>query len=247
MKISGCKLQKPLSKKGKLYLLPNSISEYETARQLNPHIGDVARELNYFICEHAKNLRAFLKRLSIPSPYDHLEICELNKHTDLASIPDFLKPTLKGYDMGLVSDAGCPGVADPGADVVKMAHGKGVEVVPLVGPSSILLALMASGLNGQKFSFNGYLPQREHDLKSKLRGLEVDVVKNGTSHIFIETPYRNEKMFGLLLKHLDGRTLLCLGIDIMGDSQTILTKRVGDWRQSNPDFNRLPTVFIIGC
>lgn len=234
------------SSKGKLYLIPNTISEGPVGLQLHTGIREVANGLEYFICEHAKNLRAFLKAISIPSPYDHLHIEELNKHTDPASIPSFLKPALKGYDIGLISDAGCPGVADPGAEVVKAAHEKGIQVVPMVGPSSLLLTLMASGLNGQRFCFNGYLPQKEVALRQKLKEIEGDVRKTGCCHLFIETPYRNERLFSALLKQLHPSVSLCVGIDVTGPSEYVITKRVADWKGASVPFNKQPCVFIIG-
>lgn len=232
--------------KGKLYLLPNTISESPVDTQLHDGVKNMAESLDYFICEHAKNLRAFLKRLSIPSPYDHLRIHELNKHTDRSELPSFLKPALDGHDIGLVSDAGCPGIADPGADVVRMAHDKGIQVVPMVGPSSLLLTLMASGLNGQRFAFHGYLPQKEGALKQRLKELEAESRKTGVSQLFIETPYRNERLMSHLLKYLHPSSLLCIGIDITGADEFVLTRPVAAWKKSGVQFNKRPCVFILG-
>ena len=227
-------------------MLPNTISESSVDMQLNEGVKSMAGSLNHFICEHAKNLRAFLKRLSIPSPYDHLDIYELNKHTDSSKIPTFLKPALSGHDMGLVSDAGCPGIADPGADVVRMAHAKGIQVIPMVGPSSLLLTLMASGLNGQRFAFHGYLPHKEGALKQKLKELEVESRKTGVSQLFIETPYRNERLLAYLLKYLHPSSLLCIGIDVTGSNEFVVTKSVSDWKKSQVRFDKKPCVFILG-
>lgn len=234
------------STKGNLYLLPNTISEGDVHTQLHSGVRETVEHLTYFICEHAKNLRAFLKRISIPSPYDHLHIEELNKHTEAANIPSFLEPTQAGHDIGLISDAGCPGIADPGADVVKVAHEKGIRVIPMVGPSSLLLTLMASGLNGQRFAFNGYLPQKDAALKQKLKELEGDSRRTGCSHLFIETPYRNERLFSFLLKQLHPSTLLCVGIDVTGPAEYVATKKASDWQGKEVPFNKQPCVFILG-
>jgi 16S rRNA (cytidine1402-2'-O)-methyltransferase len=234
-----------MSTKGTLYLFPNLIAD-GTANAAIPHFNrEVIIGIRHFICEHGKQLRVLLKASGIPSPYDHIEFFELNKHTNEFDISSFLKPLFEGNDMGLVSDAGCPGVADPGAQVVEIAHRNDIKVVPLVGPSSLLLALMASGFNGQQFTFNGYLPQKEKDLKSKLQELERKA-QQGSAELFIEAPYRNQKLFDFLMKNLNPKTKLCIAYNIMGINSSVKTKFVGSWQKARPTFQKEPAVFILG-
>lgn len=234
-----------MSTQGKLYLLPNLIADNTSNEALPNYNKDVMASIEYFICEHVKQLRVLLKASGIPSPYDYLEYFELNKHTDELDISAFIKPLLEGKNMGLVSDAGCPGVADPGAQVVALAHQNGIEVIPLVGPSSLLLALMASGFNGQQFSFNGYLPQKEKDLKNKLQELERKA-QQGSTQLFIEAPYRNKKLFDYLVKNLRPNSKLCIAYNVMAPNASINTKTIRDWQNEKPSFEKDPAVFILG-
>ncbi|MFY0673695.1 MAG: SAM-dependent methyltransferase [Bacteroidia bacterium] len=230
---------------GRLYLLPNLIAEGTASSALPDYNRLLIAELGHFICEHAKQLRVLLKASGLKSPYDHIEFFELNKHTNQHEISSFLKPLFEGKDMGLVSDAGCPGVADPGAQVVEIAHQKNIEVIPLVGPSSLLMALMASGFNGQQFTFNGYLPQKEKELKNKLLELERKALA-GSTELFIEAPYRNQKMLDFILKSLGANTKLCIAFNIMGQNAFIKTKPVFLWRKEKLKLSKEPAVFIIG-
>lgn len=232
--------------KGKLFLIPTVLVQGRGRTSFPEYNVEVLRQLNHFICEHAKSLRALLKEVGIPSPYDHLTIYELNKHTHIEEIQGFLSPLDEGHNMGVVSDAGCPGVADPGADVVAIAHQKSVQVIPLVGPSSILLALMASGLNGQQFTFHGYLPVKPPELKNKLLGLQKRITSGGESQIFIETPYRNQKTLEAILKFMNPEIKLCIAKSITGPDEFIRTMSVAKWKKARVDLNKEPAVFIMG-
>lgn len=232
--------------KGKLFLIPTVLVQGRGRTSFPEYNVEVLRQLNHFICEHAKSLRALLKEVGITSPYDHLTIYELNKHTHIEEIQGFLSPLDEGHNMGVVSDAGCPGVADPGADVVAIAHQKSVQVIPLVGPSSILLALMASGLNGQQFAFHGYLPVKPPELKNKLLGLQKRITSGGESQIFIETPYRNQKTLEAILKFMNPEIKLCIAKSITGPDEFIRTMSVAKWKKARVDLNKEPAVFIMG-
>ncbi|MGB0431450.1 MAG: SAM-dependent methyltransferase [Bacteroidia bacterium] len=235
-----------MSSKGKLYLIPNLIANASENAALPAYNIEVIKHINFFICEHAKPLRALLKASGIQSPYNHIEYFELNKHTSEYEIEKFIEPLFKGIDMGLVSDAGCPGIADPGAQIVDLAHKNNIEIAPLVGPSSLLLALMGSGLNGQNFTFNGYLPAKEKELKLKIQKLEIDARK-GISQIFIEAPYRNQKMIQWLLKYLTNDTKLCIAYNLMANDSYLKTKTIAEWHKEKFLFEKNPAVFIIGC
>lgn len=180
-------------------------------------------------------------------PIDDLTFFELNEHTDLRTVGDYLKPLENGCDMGILTDAGCPCIADPGAFIVEAAHKKNLRVVPLVGPSSVLLSLMASGLNGQRFRFCGYLPLKPHERKSKLRELETAVYKNDETQIFIEAPYRNVQMFSSILESCKSQTKLCVAANLTGRSEFIKTQTIEKWRREKiPDIHKVPAIFLIG-
>ena len=232
--------------KGKLYLIPTTLYPGRGGVSLPSYNTVVLKHLNHFVCEHAKSLRALLKEVGIPSPYDHLVVNELNKHTIPQDIRGFLDPIKEGHDIGVVSDAGCPGIADPGAQVVAIAHKMGCSVVPLVGPSSIVLALMASGLNGQKFTFNGYLPVKPNELKSRLLALQKKVREEGESQVFIETPYRNHKTLSTILESLSPELRLCIARSITSEFEYIRTLPLAQWKKEKIDLNKEPVVFIIG-
>ncbi|MBI1182830.1 SAM-dependent methyltransferase [bacterium] len=235
-----------MQSKGTLYLIPNLIADDTAEKAIPAYNAMLLGSLNYFICEHAKSLRALLKASGVASPYDHLTYFELNKHTDRFELESFIKPLLSGFDMGLVSDAGCPGIADPGAQIVALAHAQGIKVLPLIGPSSIFMALMGSGFNGQKFSFHGYLPQKEPQLKKYLAEVERSIATEQSSHIFIEAPYRNTKLLQLLIKLLNPAQKLCLAINLSAENQRIETKTLGEWKKKLPEIDKLPTVFVLG-
>ena len=206
---------------------------------------ELVKSLIFFIAENGKSARGFLK-LCQYSDISKAAISELNEHTKNNDLGALLKPLLDGNNMGLLSDAGCPGIADPGAEVVKLAHEKQIQVVPLVGPSSILLTAMASGFNGQNFAFNGYLPIEKSQRSKKIKELELLAVKNNQSQFFIETPYRNNAVFDDLIRNLSPQTLLCLGINLTTATEKIITKCISDWKKEEmPEVNKVPVVFGI--
>jgi 16S rRNA (cytidine1402-2'-O)-methyltransferase len=229
-----------------LYLVPNSLSEGEWQNVLPARIYEVVSETRYYIVENLRTARRFLKHINREIDPDKLEFFELNKHTNPAVLPDYLKPLENGDNMAIISEAGCPGVADPGADVVKIAHQKGYKVVPLVGPSSILLALMASGMNGQNFAFNGYLPVHASNRMKALTMLEKKANFERQTQIFIETPYRNNSLLADIIKSCSPATLLCIAANITGSNEMIATRTINQWKKQLPDLHKQPAVFLIG-
>ena len=232
--------------KGRLYLIPVPLGQTEAAAALPQPVLACAQGLAHFVAENAKSARAFLKSLPANLPLQQIGIVELNEHTPDSALQQLLEPLLAGNDVGLISEAGCPAVADPGATLVALAHQAGIKVVPMVGPSSILLALMASGLTGQGFTFHGYLPSATQEREKRLRELEKDSKQWQRTQIFIETPYRNRQMLESLLKACAPDTRICLATDLTLDSEQIRTRPVSAWQaQPPPDINRRPTVFLL--
>ena len=235
---------------GTLYLIPNALGEGDAdALALVLPAGVLARAatLRYYIGENAKTTRAFLKRVGTERPIQEIEIRELNVNTPASEIDALLAPVLAGTDAGLVSEAGCPAVADPGALLVRRAHERGVKVVPLVGPSSILLALMASGLNGQRFAFHGYLPVDASDRAKKLRELEAHSRKANETQIFIETPYRNRALLDAMLAGLAPSTLVAVAVDLTLETERIASRSVSAWKKDAGalDLHKRPAIFLI--
>jgi len=231
-------------KKGKLYLIPTTLGE-NAIQTIPPYVVEVIQHVEEDISERAKTARRFLKAANIGKPLNTITVHELDKHNPTNYLNEFLQNALTGKDIGLLSEAGCPGVADPGAEVVALAHKKGIEVVPLVGPSSILLALMASGMNGQMFTFNGYLPPKTPERTRALKKLEQLAPR--TTSIFIETPYRNQQMIETILKTLQPHSRLCIAADITLESEYILTKTIKEWRKTKiPNLHKRPAIFLIG-
>jgi len=228
---------------GKLYLLPVPIAE-ESGGQFIPHYNTgIVKTLKKFIAEDAKTARRCLKGFGYATIQD-AEIFLLNEHTKNSDVTTLLKPLMEGQDMGLMSDAGCPGIADPGADVVKLAHQKGIEVIPLVGPSSIVLSIMASGFNGQNFAFVGYLPIEKPQRIKRLRELEQLALRQNQAQFFIETPYRNEQMLETILESLAPQTLLFIGRDITAPTQLLVSKTIAEWKTARrPDMHKVPVVY----
>ncbi len=234
-----------MSKKGKLYLIPSPLGE-NGAEVLPQYLIERIHQLRYFIAERAKTARHFIKASQPPYAISELDVVELNKRTAPEEWRNFLKPAQAGHDIGLVSEAGCPGVADPGAQIVGLAHQLGIEVVPLVGPSSILLALMASGMNGQRFCFHGYLPPKRPDLKRELKKLEQESGRLKQCQIFIETPYRNNGFVEEALQCLNPKTRFCIAADLTLPTQYILSQSIGAWRkQPLPDLHKRPAIFLL--
>ncbi len=230
---------------GTLYLIPVGLGGDDTHATLPPATLAAVRGLRSFIAESPKSARRFLRLAGYPRPLREARIGAINEHTAAAELPELIAPLLAGEDCGLMSEAGCPAIADPGADLVRLAHARGIRVVPLVGPSAILLALMASGLNGQHFEFHGYLPVEAGSRARKLRDLEDDASRTGATHIFIETPYRNDVLFRALLDHCHRDTLLCVAADLTLPGESIATGSIADWKKRPPVLGRRPTVFLL--
>jgi len=233
-------------RKGKLYLIPVPLGQTPVDAALPKPVLDHARHLKHFIAENAKSARAFLKSLPSDTPLQQIEICELNEHTSPSELGELLAPLIAGIDVGLISEAGCPAVADPGANLVALAHDEGIQVLPMVGPSSILLALMGSGLSGQNFAFHGYLPVKNELRQKKLKELEKDSLQEKRTQIFIETPYRNQQMLETLIHACAPNTKICVATDLTRGSESIMTRTIAGWcRQGLPSIDRQPTVFLL--
>jgi len=232
--------------KGKLYLIPNVLDQGRPEHVISAKNLDLVRSLDFFIVEEEKAARAFLARIGMRDRLDTIDWAMLNEHTRQKELMDLLIPVIQGRSAGLLPEAGCPGVADPGADLVRMAHELDIEVFPLTGPSSVILALMASGLNGQSFAFNGYLPVKQPLRIRRIRELESLVKRNNQTQIFIETPYRNLQLFNDLVNTLDPALSLCIAAELTGDGAWIKTASIGFWKSQSPDIHKRPVVFVIG-
>lgn len=230
---------------GTLYLIPVPLGPTDPQCSLTPSVLATIHPLTHFIVEQAKTARAFLKAAGTNKPLQELQLAELNEHTKTEALNELLAPLRNNIDIGLLSEAGCPAVADPGANLVALAQKENIKVVPLIGPSSLILALMASGLNGQRFAFQGYLPAKEGDRSKTLRDLESESRKRHQTQIFIETPYRNRAMFDAILANCQPSTRLTVATDLTLQSETVRTLNIQQWRkQTPPDLERRPTVFL---
>ena len=232
-------------KKGNLYLIPCTLGDTPPLEVLPFLVKKAVEEIDYYVVEHEKSARRFIKSISPNKNQGELHISEINKFTQDDAIPSMIYPCLDGKDVGVISDAGCPGIADPGALVVQEAHKNGIKVVPLVGPSSILLAMMASGFNGQNFAFNGYLPIDKQDRKTAIKRLEKLSSEYEQAQAFIETPYRNNQMLESLIKSLSGNTSICVACDITLATEYIKTYTADEWKRKKVDLHKRPTLFII--
>ncbi len=231
---------------GKLFLIPVTLGDSAISSVIpSDHQGTITG-IKHFIVENVRTARRFLKKVDRNIDIDSLQFYELNKHTDKNQISGYLNPIKAGEHVGLMSEAGCPGVADPGADVVRIAHQQNIEVVPLVGPSSILLAMMASGMNGQNFAFNGYLPIKKGEKQKEIKRLESRVYSENQSQVFIEAPYRNIALLEDFLSTCNSQTLLCIACDITLETEFIQTKTIATWKKKLPDIQKRPTIFILG-
>ena len=230
---------------GKLYLIPAPISQESIDWVLPAAVQHRIAELSYFIVEQPKTARQFLKQLDLKRPLQDLQMQALSEHTLTKDMPLLLEPILAGHDAGLLSEAGCPAVADPGAELVRLAHKNHITVIPLVGPSSILLALMDSGLNGQRFAFHGYLPVENAARASKLIEMEKLSIRLKQTQIFIETPYRNQKLLEQLITVCSDSTDLCIASNLTFSSERVMTKPIKEWRRSLPDINKIPAIFLL--
>jgi len=231
---------------GTLYLIPVPLGPTAPQESLPANVLTVIHPLTHFVVEQAKTARAFLKAAGTAKPLQELLLEELNEHTRDAALDRLLAPLRAGHDVGLLSEAGCPAVADPGANLVALAQKENIRVVPLIGPSSLLLALMASGLNGQRFAFQGYLPAKEADRSKTLRELEAESRKRMQTQLFIETPYRNRAMFDAVLQTCQPATRLTVATDLTLPGESVITKTIAQWKkQTPPEIERRPTVFLL--
>jgi 16S rRNA (cytidine1402-2'-O)-methyltransferase len=232
--------------KATLYLIPNTLGNPDTSSTIPAVITERINHIQVYIVENLRNARRYLKSLNRDLDIDSLTFFELNKHSAENEIPNFLDPAMQGADTGVISEAGLPGVADPGAVVVRMAHEKGIKVVPLTGPSSLLLALMASGLNGQAFTFHGYLPVKRPERMRKIRELEQVCHRTGETQIFMEAPYRNDALLADLLEVCAANTSLCVAADLTLDSEFVQTHPVSNWKKTKPSLHKRPVIFLLG-
>ncbi len=232
-------------KKGKLFLIPVPIGESHPGLVIPEGTLEVTRKLRYFIAENAKSARAFMKKAGMPVPFSEIEVLEIDKHEQQPDFNHYFNEIRKGNDTGLLSEAGMPGVADPGAQFVHKAHHENIKVIPLSGPSSIFMALSASGLNGQGFVFHGYLPKEKTERIKKIQLLERDAKQNRMTQIFIETPYRNQQLLTDILATCKGETQLCIAAGITQEKEFIKTRMVKDWSKTPVNIDKLPAVFLL--
>ncbi len=228
-----------------LFLIPVTLGDTSVERVIPSYNIEIVSSLKHFIVENVRSARRFLKLCNKEIDIDSITFYELNKHTDKNQIANYLLPVKSGESMGVISEAGCPAVADPGADVVAIAQSNGIRVVPLVGPSSMLMAIMASGFNGQSFAFHGYLPIDADERVRMLKKLENRIYSEDQTQLFIETPYRNHRLAEDILKHCKPQTRFCIAMNISCEDEYIVTKNVKSWKGKLPDMNKKPTVFLI--
>ncbi len=232
---------------GRLYVIPSLLGVVPPEAVLPRRTIDIARGLAHFVVETPKAARQFLKALSPDRPLQSIALGELNEHTPADRVTELLSPALNGHDLGLVSDAGCPGVADPGAVLVAAAHEAGIAVVPLVGPSAVLLALMASGMNGQSFAFHGYLPAKAGPRDAALRTLDQAIARTGTTQLFIETPYRNDALIDAVLLVCRPESRFCIAADLTLQTEEVQSRTIAEWRaMPRPSLTRRPAIFLLG-
>ena len=229
---------------GTLYLIPVPLAENAVAKSLTPYLVDTINSIKEYIVENEKTARRVLKEAGLKTPQSELIIHDYGKY-NRDDISDFFKGLQTGNNVGLMSEAGCPGVADPGSEIVERAHRMGIKVVPLVGPSSILLALMASGFNGQSFTFHGYLPIDKIERSKKIKELEASAIKNNQTQIFIETPFRNNPILEEILKSANPKTKLCIACDLTSETELVQTKTIADWQKKVPELHKRPTIFLL--
>ena len=230
---------------GTLFLIPVPLAEDAAAKSFTPYLTHTINQIKEYIVENEKTARRFLREAGLTIPQSELIIHDYGKHNRDIPINEFFKGLVAGNDVGFMSEAGCPGVADPGAEIVAEAHRKGIKVVPLVGPSSILLAIMASGFNGQSFTFHGYLPIDKIERSKKIKELENLAIKNDQTQLFIETPFRNNPMLEEILKTCNPGTKLCIACDITAATEMVQTKTIEHWRKKVPELNKRPAIFLL--
>lgn len=232
--------------KGKLWMIPTTLGGEQVDDVIPSTVQQHIKHIRHFVVEDIKSARRYLRRVDREFPIDDSTFFELNKRTDSAQITRFLAAANTGSDIGMISEAGCPGVADPGAELVAAAHEAGIRVHPMVGPSSILLALMGSGFSGQTFSFHGYLPKDRKDRVRRLKDFEADARRTGYTHIFMDTPFRNMNVLDDLLNELADTTRLCIASNLTLPDESVWTMSVKDWREHAYDLNKKPALFLIG-
>ena len=232
--------------KGTLYLIPNTLGDEDIQKVIPEYVKKITLGLRVFIVEDLRTARRYLKKLDRSVDIDALRFHILNEHTSSEEIPAMIDELNAGHSAGIMSEAGIPGVADPGAAVVSLAHKHGIRVAPLTVPSSFFMALMASGLNGQTFRFSGYLPVKQHDRIKRIKELEKRVIQHNETQIFIETPYRNQAVFEDLIRHCQPATMVCIAVDITLDSEEIHTHSIAAWKTKKTALHKRPAVFLIG-
>jgi 16S rRNA (cytidine1402-2'-O)-methyltransferase len=230
---------------GTLFLIPVPLADEAAAKSFTPYLTDTINSLKEFIVENEKTARRFLKEAGLKTPQSELTIHDYGKHNRELGSGDFFKGLQNGKDVGLMSEAGCPGVADPGAEIVEKAHRMGIKVAPLVGPSSILLALMASGFNGQSFTFHGYLPIDKILRSKKIKELEGISERSDQTQLFIETPFRNNSLLEEILKTAHPKTRLCIACDLTAGTEFVQTKIIAEWQKKVPELHKRPAIFLI--
>lgn len=235
-----------MAAKGKIYLIPTTLGGDTLSDTIPQDVQNTVKGLRFFIVEDIRTARRYLRKIDREFPIDDSTFFILNKKTSPGELGTFVKPAFEGHDIGVISEAGCPGVADPGASIVGIAHSKSIEVHPMVGPSSILLALMGSGFSGQEFTFNGYLPKDRKERIKALRDFEADTRRTGKTHLFMDTPFRNMNVLEDLLNELSDTTMICIASNITLPSASIKTMSVKDWRENAYDLAKKPTIFAIG-
>ncbi|MCC7331146.1 MAG: SAM-dependent methyltransferase [Flavobacteriales bacterium] len=235
-----------MNKQGKLYLFPVTLGETPINQVIPEYNFNVLNQIDIFLVENIKTARRFLKQSNIEKPIHEIVLFEIGKHGETEKYPTYIKYLSEGKNIGVLSEAGCPGIADPGAALVALAQEKGYNVVPLVGPSSILLSLMASGFNGQNFCFHGYLPIENKSRISKLKDMERLAFKEKQTQLFIETPFRNNQLMKDILQTLNSNSMLCIAVDITTTDESIQTKTVSEWKKTQIDLHKRPCMFLIG-
>jgi len=231
--------------KGKLFLIPSFLSD-SSPKNIFPDLNsEIILNLEEFIVEELKTARRFLRKIGYNKPFDDVTFHVLNEHTDNINIEPFLDSVNSGKDIGLLSEAGSPCIADPGSEIVRIAHNLNIQVVPLIGPSSILLALIASGFNGQNFIFHGYLPRDKRERENKIKDLERNAFRLNQTQIFMETPYRNIQMFNSIIQVCSSSTSLCIACNLTAEDEFISTKTIGSWKNITPDIHKKPAIFLL--
>ncbi|MDQ3534417.1 MAG: SAM-dependent methyltransferase [Bacteroidota bacterium] len=230
---------------GNVFLIPSVISDNTAQNVICPQVKQVVMNTQYYLVENIRTARRFISSLKLGITIDNLNFQILDKKTDLNQIKENFKPVFEGYDIGILSEAGCPGVADPGSLAVHYAHQQNIKVVPLVGPSSILLALMASGFSGQSFVFHGYVPIDNTEKEKFIKEIELLAIKKQQTQLFMDTPYRNDKLFQAIINACQDDTLLCITKDITGENEMILSKNIKSWKKAKPALNKYPVIFLL--